>query len=291
MTIGLGRPALSSSFSKDERLAGKLLLSTALVALSVGYAWMQHGVVTQQQAAVIAAMQAAQAQPMTQTPMTQTPMTEAPMTQAPAQQAAVPDAPAQSAPAPDGTNAGNTASAAAASPAPKSTTLAMAAPPAAASQAAPQQNVLLPAAPVAAPPPPGLTGMAAIRSYIPTEGVSPPLPITTGTPNPGANPPIPAGTHLEDGEYQSDKVQFEWGDLRVKIVVAAGKMTGVQILSYPDHRSTSLYLIQLADPILNNEVIKTQQAKVDIVSSATNSSYAYQDAVANALMKATRTPQ
>ena len=165
----------------------------------------------------------------------------------------------------------------------------------AASQAAPQSspatNVLLPAAPVAAPPPPGLTGMAAIQSYIPTEGVSPPLPITMGTPNPGASPPIPAGAHLEDGEYQSDKVQFEWGDLRVKIVVAGGKMTGVQILSYPDHRSTSLYLIQLADPILNNEVIRTQQAKVDIVSSATNSSYAYQDAVANALMKATRTPQ
>ena len=85
-------------------------------------------------------------------------------------------------------------------------------------------------------------------------------------------------------------MQFEWGDLRVRIVVSGGKMTAVQIMSYPDHRSTSLYLIQLADPILNSEVIKTQQAKVDIVSSATNSSYAYQDAIANALMKATRTP-
>ena len=146
------------------------------------------------------------------------------------------------------------------------------------------------AAPVTAPPP-GLTGMAAIQAYIPTEGISPPLPTTTGIPGPGATPPIPAGAHLEDGEYTSDKMQFEWGDLRVRIVVASGKINAVQIMSYPDHRSTSLYLIQLADPILNNEVIKTQQAKVDIVSSATNSSYAYQDAVANALMKATRVPQ
>lgn len=268
---------MSSSFRKDERLAGKLMLSAALVALSAGYVWMQHGVVSQQQAAVIASMQSAQVQ------------TQA-VTAAPAQQAAAsaPDAPAQ-APTPDGNNASVSPDAAA-----QSNTLAMVAPPAAAKaaapQSAPQSNVLLPAAPVAAPPP-GLTGMAAIQSYIPTEGVSPPLPITMGTPNPGASPPIPAGAHLEDGEYQSDKVQFEWGDLRVKIVVAGGKMTGVQIVSYPDHRSTSLYLIQLADPILNNEVIKTQQAKVDIVSSATNSSYAYQDAVANALMKATRVPQ
>ncbi len=263
---------MSSSFSKDERLVPKLLLSSALVALSIGYAWMQHGVVTAQQAAVIAAMQAAQAA----APAPQAAAVPAP-SQSSASQPTAPDAPVQTDAAP------NTA-------APESTNLAMAAPQAAAPAASPQQNVLLPAAPVTAPPP-GLTGMAAIQAYIPTEGISPPLPTTTGIPGPGATPPIPAGAHLEDGEYTSDKMQFEWGDLRVRIVVASGKINAVQIMSYPDHRSTSLYLIQLADPILNNEVIKTQQAKVDIVSSATNSSYAYQDAVANALMKATRVPQ
>ena len=272
--MGFGEsPAVSSSFSKDERLVPKLLLSSALVALSIGYAWMQHGVVTAQQAAVIAAMQAAQAA----APAPQAAAVPAPSPSSASQPAAT-DAPVQTDAVPN-------------SAAPRSTTLAMAAPSApATSQAAPQQNVLLPAAPVTAPPP-GLTGMAAIQAYIPTEGVSPPLPTTTGTPGPGATPPIPAGAHLEDGEYTSDKMQFEWGDLRVRIVVASGKINAVQIMSYPDHRSTSLYLIQLADPILNNEVIKTQQAKVDIVSSATNSSYAYQDAVANALMKATRVPQ
>jgi len=268
--------AVSKSFSKDERLVPKLLLSSALVALSVGYAWMQHGVVSQQQAAVLAAMQAAQTQTVTQAPTAQA----AP--QASASQPAAPDAPAQTATAPDATT--NTTAA-------KPATLATAAPQSPTTAAQPAQNALLPAAPTTAAPPPGLTGMAAIQAFIPTEGVSPPLPMTTGTPNPGATPPIPAGAHLEDGEYVSDKMSFEWGDLRVKVVVAGGKMTGVQILSYPDHRSTSLYLIQLADPILNSEVIKTQQTKVDIVSSATNSSYAYQDAVTNALMKATRTPQ
>jgi len=130
--------------------------------------------------------------------------------------------------------------------------------------------------------------MDAIRSFIPTEGVSPPLPPVTGTPDPGAAPPIPAGTHLEDGDYESDRVQFEWGDLRTRIVVAGGKITTVQIMSYPDHRSQSLYLIQLADPILTSEVIKSQQSKVDIVSSATNTSIAFQDAIAGAIIKATR---
>ncbi len=226
--------------------------------------------------------QAVQAQPLAQPPNSaqQDPAQPAAL-QTSAPIAAAPDAPSAPTSAP--------ANSAASSAAPKAVTLAMAAPQTAAQNAAQQaqQNVLLPAAPPPPPPPPGLTGMAAIRAFIPTEGVSPPLPITTGTPNPGATPAIPAGTQLVDGEFESDRVQFEWGDLRVKIVVTGGKITGVQIMSYPDHRSQSLYLIQLADPILNSEVIKTQQAKVDVVSSATNSSYAYQDAVTNALMKAT----
>ena len=72
-------------------------------------------------------------------------------------------------------------------------------------------------------------------------------------------------------------------------MVSSGKVTTVQIMSYPDHRSQSLYLIQLADPILTTEVIKTQQSRVNVVSSATNSSIAFQDAIAGAIVcKATR---
>jgi uncharacterized protein with FMN-binding domain len=72
------------------------------------------------------------------------------------------------------------------------------------------------------------------------------------------------------------------------VPVSGGKITGVQIVSYPDHRSQSLYLIQLEDPILTTEVIKTQQSRVNTVSSATNSSIAFRDAIAGAIIKATR---
>jgi uncharacterized protein with FMN-binding domain len=123
---------------------------------------------------------------------------------------------------------------------------------------------------------------------LPTEDVSPPLPLVTGTPPLGVTPTIPAGTHLEDGDYLSDRHRFEWGDLRVKIAIHGGQITGVQIVQYPDHRSQSLYLSQMAGPLLASEVIKAQKAQVDAVSSATDTSYAFQDAVANAIMKATR---
>lgn len=124
--------------------------------------------------------------------------------------------------------------------------------------------------------------------YAPTEEASPPLPLMTGTPPAGTGPTVAAGTHLEDGDYLSDKHQFEWGDLKVKISIHGGQITAVQILQYPDHRSQSLYLSQMAGPILASELIKTQQAQVDIVSSATDTSFAFQDSIANALIKATR---
>jgi uncharacterized protein with FMN-binding domain len=265
-----------------ESLTGKLLLSTALVAVTVGYGWWQHNAMSSQQAAAIAAMQMPAAQPQAQTQNMTAPAPAAP-------QATTPDAAAGTANAPPAATPDSSTAAAAA---PKSTQLAMASPQtttAAAPNPAPTQNGLLPATPPPAAPPMPLTGMDAIRAFLPTEGISPPLPPVNGTPDAGAVPAIPAGgTRLEDGDYTSDKIQFEWGDLRARIVVGGGKINTVQIVSYPDHRSQSLYLIQLADPILTTEVIKSQQSKVNIVSSATNSSIAFQDAIANAIVKATR---
>jgi uncharacterized protein with FMN-binding domain len=276
-----------SQAKAHESLTGKLLLSTALVAVTVGYGWWQHNQMSRQQAAVMAAMQMqavpAQAQPQAQS---QALAAAAPQTATSATDAAPSSSPGESAaPAPpDSSNA-----------AAKSTQRTMAAParnnaPAAPAVAAatPGETVLLPATPPPPIPPLALTGMDAIRAFIPTEGISPPLPPVTGIPDPGAAPPIPAGTHLEDGDYESDKVTFEWGDLRTRILVTGGKITTVQIMSYPDHRSQSLYLIQLADPILTSEVIKSQQSKVNVVSSATNTSIAFQDSIAGAIIKATR---
>ena len=274
-----------SHAKEHESLTGKLLLSTALVAVTLGYGLWQHNAMSQEQAAAIAAMQMPQPAQAPAQGQTQA-MTAAP----PA--AATPDAAqTETAPTPDN----NTA--AAAPEAPKSNQLAMAAPQNAAPAqtqsatpaATPQQNALLPSTPAPAIPAMPLTGMDAIRAFLPTEGVSPPLPPVSGTPDANAAPAIPAGgSHLEDGDYTSDRVQFEWGDLRARIVVTGGKITTVQIVSYPDHRSQSLYLIQLADPILTSEVIKSQQSKVNVVSSATNSSIAFQDAIAGAIVKATR---
>jgi uncharacterized protein with FMN-binding domain len=144
-----------------------------------------------------------------------------------------------------------------------------------------QQNDLLPASPPAS---------IYAQMYQPTNDVSPPIPLVSGTPARGVTPSIPAsaGTHLLDGDYVSDRHQLEWGDLRVKISVHGGQITGVQILQYPDHRSHSLDLSLMAGPTLESEVIKNQRAQVDAVSSATDTSYAFQDTIADVIVKAAR---
>lgn len=245
-----------------ESFTGKLLLSSALVAASLAYGWWQRD--HPPNPAITMA-------PIPAPPVPKTaPAHIDPATPPPASIAAT--TPAKAAPTE-----------------PKSSSVAMAAPPPNVTTAVPASPIIQPAQSAAASSPTApLSAQSALQMYLPTDDVSPPLPPATGTPPAGVAPAIPAGTHLEDGDYLSDKHQFEWGDLVVKISIHGGQIVGVQILQYPDHRSQSLYLSQVAGPTLESELIKTQQAQVDVVSSATDTSYAFQDAITNAITKATR---
>jgi uncharacterized protein with FMN-binding domain len=249
-----------------ESLAGKLLLSSALVAVSLAYGWWQRD-----NAAAPALAMVAMSPPLV--PDRPLPAPDgSPMT------ASAPTAQTQ-APPPDAPGPGSAPGKAAAASTPQAST-----PPAASlvPDVQSQQSETSPSSP-ASP-----TTQQALSMYLPTDEGSPPMPLVTGSPDAGAGTAAPAGAHLQDGDYVSDKHQLEWGDLRVKISVHGGLIAGVQILQYPDHRSQSLFLSEKAGPILESEVIKAQKAQVDAVSSATDTSYAFQDTVADAIIKATR---
>lgn len=257
---------------KRESLAGKLLLSSALVAVSLAYGWWQQADMEKLKVA----------------------MAPAPPALVPKSPAFIPPGPAVAPPdptvqtptrTPEGIVASGTKenpSRAATEPQ-KSPAVAKAAPqPAASASAAPSsQSGDTVASPVPAAP------VAPAQIVSPADDTSS-LFLVTGTPDPAAKSPVPAGMHLEDGDYISSRHQFMWGDLRIKIFVRGGVITGVQALQFPDHRSQSLYLSGLALPKLESEVIKRQTAQVDTVSSATDTSIVFQDAVADAIVKATR---
>ncbi len=257
-----------SSGKKRESLAGKLLLSSALVALSLAYGWWQ-----QHDAGGSRLVMA----PLPVAPKKSVPFAPVPATApaAPAEQPATLDAETGS----GAKVASNQTAAAPQKSAPKAAAQAVAP---AAPEPLPQQNKdaspsLASAAPAATP-----------QSILPIDGDDTQPFLVTGTPDPSAKSPVPAGAHLEDGDYVSSRHQFMWGDLRIKIFVRGGTIAGLQALQFPDHRSQSLYLSGLAIPKLESEVIKNQTAQVDAVSSATDTSIVFQDAVADAIIKATR---
>ena len=263
---------------KRENLAGKLLLSSALVAISFAYGWWQR---SQTVRPIVAAAPVPQPNQLRPVPRDLPAIASMPATPA---QPATPEIVA--------TPSAKDAQTAATAPQPqKSFAIAKAAP-------QPDTPPVVPAPPQVPPPqnetspsspsPSTLTVQQAMQMNLPTEGPSPALPLVTGTPGPGIGSAAPVGAHLADGDFVSDRQEMAWGDLRVKISIHGGLITGVQILQYPDHRSQSLYLSQMAGPILESEVIKNQKAQVDTVSSATDTSYSFQDTVANAIMKATR---
>jgi uncharacterized protein with FMN-binding domain len=227
-----------SRVRKHTSLISKLLLSGALIAVSLAYGWWQrhYDAGPDSAAASMPLPLAANVPPAT--------------TAKPLPAASAPEAPVQAAREPGVTT-----------------------------QAAPSQQ--------AASATPPLTAMAMLRMYQPP-APQPPLALVTGVPDPGAAAPVPAGTHLMDGDYLSTIEQYEWGDLQVKISIEGGQIRAAVLTLYPDHRTESLDISKRAAPILDSEVIKTQASKVDVVSSATDTSYAFRDAVASVLTKAAR---
>jgi len=94
------------------------------------------------------------------------------------------------------------------------------------------------------------------------------------------------GMHLMDGDFVSDPQTFEWGTLQIKLTIHDGAITAAEALQMPSHRRRSVELSEMAKPILLSEAVQSQKAQVNIVSSATLTSVAFQNAMVSALTKA-----
>lgn len=94
------------------------------------------------------------------------------------------------------------------------------------------------------------------------------------------------GSLYKDGTYTGGEADAQWGYVRVQVVIHSGKIADVKFLEYPSERDRSVLINQYADPQLVSEAIQAQSAQVDIVTGATDSSYAFMQSLADALAKA-----
>lgn len=90
----------------------------------------------------------------------------------------------------------------------------------------------------------------------------------------------------KDGQYTGTYVDAYYGFVQVQVVIEGGKLTDIIFLSYPNDRSTSREINARATVKLRAEAIQIQKASVDIVSGATETSFAFRESLGAALNQA-----
>ncbi len=105
------------------------------------------------------------------------------------------------------------------------------------------------------------------------------------SPTPVATKPKHAGQY-SDGTYTGSVADAYYGNIQVAAVISGGKLTNVKVLQYPNDRDTSVEINQQALPMLIREAISAQNANVNAISGASDTSPAFNQSLASALAKA-----
>jgi uncharacterized protein with FMN-binding domain len=140
--------------------------------------------------------------------------------------------------------------------------------------------------PQAPPPATAVTTPATSPSSNPT-----PTPTPSGAPpsagsssTPAAAPtPTPAASGLKSGTFTGQTYSDQYGNLQVQVVISGGRITDVKLLQYPQNEPQSSFISSRALPLLREEVLQAQSAKIDAISGATFTSENYAASVQSAL--------
>jgi uncharacterized protein with FMN-binding domain len=134
------------------------------------------------------------------------------------------------------------------------------------------------------PHPSPVAAAAPAEQPTPTPASSP-EPAASATPAAAAAPtPTPVPTNKPaNGSFTGAVIPTQFGDIQVRVVISAGRVTDVSALQMPTDRARSAEITQYVTPVLHDEVIQAQSAHIDVISGATFTSEAYAESVNDAL--------
>lgn len=129
-----------------------------------------------------------------------------------------------------------------------------------------------------------------------SSNISSSIPEATSTPEAGSTPAEvnqnlpqvvqPVSGQYKNGKYTGDVTDAYYGNVQVKAIITGGKITDVQFLQYPNDRRTSIMINTQAMPYLTQEAIQAQNANVDTISGASQTSRAFRESLQSALDQA-----
>jgi len=105
-----------------------------------------------------------------------------------------------------------------------------------------------------------------------------------GPPPPGSGPSTTAGSGTRT--VTGDVVSTRYGDVQVAVVLNGSQIVDVKALQLPFDRARSADISTQAAPLLHDEVLQAQSAKIDTIGGATYTSDAYAQSLQSALDKA-----
>jgi uncharacterized protein with FMN-binding domain len=122
-------------------------------------------------------------------------------------------------------------------------------------------------------------GLATLNSTSTGVGSSNPRPSPTTTASARRHRRVAAKTRTITGQT----VQTQYGPVEVQIVETGGKLTDIKALQLPSRDSRSVEIAANAVPILRNEALQANSARIDVVSGATYTSDGYAQSLQSAL--------
>ncbi len=113
-------------------------------------------------------------------------------------------------------------------------------------------------------------------------GTPDPTASSSATSGSGSSPSAAATTKTVTG----DTFQTQWGPVQVALTIKGAKITAVDAVQYPNGNPRDQEINSVALPILAQEALKAQTARIDMVSGATVTSDGYLQSLQSALDKA-----
>jgi uncharacterized protein with FMN-binding domain len=95
-----------------------------------------------------------------------------------------------------------------------------------------------------------------------------------------------SGTSTASSTVTGDAADTRWGPVQVQLTVANGSITDVSVVAYPANNGRDQQINARALPVLIQETLDAQNAKIDMVSGATVTSEGYLESLQSALDKA-----
>ncbi len=90
----------------------------------------------------------------------------------------------------------------------------------------------------------------------------------------------------KDGTYTGQTENTPYGPVQISVAISSGKITDVNFLQMPNDLGHSQEITNFSEPLLKQETLQKQTAKLDFVTGATVTSSGYQQSLQAALDQA-----